>query len=205
MVRARLWRADSPILLASTSTTRRLLLEAAGLPVDTEPSGIDERSLQGELGYVAPTEIVLSLAKAKAIAVSERRPDRIVIGADQILELDDRVFGKAGDASEARRQLARFVGRTHTLVSAVAIARGGRIEFCCADRAALTMRALCEAEIAGYVALAGAAATRSVGCYEAEGLGLHLFDRIEGEHSTILGLPMLPLLAELRRMGLLGL
>lgn len=202
---AGLWRGALPVLLASTSRTRLSLLEAAGLPVETEASGVNERDLQASLGRATPAMVASRLAEAKALSVSRARPHRIVIGADQVLDLDGEALGKPGDPEASARQLARLSGRTHGLMSAVAFACEGRIEASFVERAELTMRALSRDEIGRYLAHAGEAAIRSAGGYEIEGLGIHLFDRIDGEHSTILGLPLVPTLAVLRRMGLVAL
>jgi len=196
-----LWRGAEPLLLASTSATRRALLVDAGLPVETEAPGVDERALEADLPEGAPPGAVARhLARAKALAVSRRRPDRLVIGADQTLDCAGERFHKPADAGEAAAQLARLAGRTHVLHSAAALARGGVVERDLAQDARLSLRPLSPDAIARYVALAGERATRSVGAYQVEGLGIHLFARIEGDHAAILGLPLLPLLAALREM-----
>lgn len=199
------WRPERPILLASTSGTRRRLLASSGLPVEPEDPGIDERALQAELGLKEPRDIALALAEAKALSVSARNPDRFVIGGDQVLVCEGEIFTKPKDEEDARGHLARLQGRSHVLHVAVAIARSGLTETSFHETARLTMRALGEGAIARYVELAGPAATRSVGAYEVEGLGIHLFEEIDGEHSTILGLPLIPLLSALRRLGALEL
>jgi septum formation protein len=199
------WRSPRPILLASTSGTRRRLLAAAGLPVEPEDPGTDERALQESLGLVDPTAIAAALAEAKALSVSARNPDRFVIGADQVLVCEGEMFTKAVDEEDARRKLGRLQGRTHVLHVGVAIARAGMVEAALSETARLTMRPLDGPAIARYVDLVGPAVTRSLGGYEIEGLGIHLFRSIEGEHTTILGLPLPPLLAALRRLGVLEL
>ncbi|AWN53811.1 Maf family nucleotide pyrophosphatase [Methylobacterium sp. 17Sr1-1] len=199
-----LWRDPEPLLLASTSPTRRMLLGSAGLTVETRAPGVDERAVEAEAAGLSPQNLAERLAAAKAGAVAARAPDRVVIGADQVLDLDGTVFHKPADRAGAAAHLARLQGRTHALHSAVALAVGGAV----ADRfvvtARLTMRPLDEAGIAAYLDAAGPAVTGSVGAYQLEGVGIHLFDRIEGDHSTILGLPLLPLLARLRARGLLA-
>ena len=197
---ASIWRAAEPLLLASTSETRRTLLEAAGLPVETEAPGVDERSIEADFlaRDVAPAEVALRLARAKAIAVSRRHPNRLVIGADQTLDCEGERFHKPADIAEASAHLARLAGRTHVLHSAAALARDGVLLSDSIEDARLTLRPLSPAAIARYVALAGERATQSVGAYQVEGLGIHLFERIEGDHAAILGLPLLPLLAALR-------
>lgn len=199
------WRGARPILLASTSATRRRLLAAAGLPVEPEDPGTDEEALRTTLGLDEPAAVACALAEAKALSVSARNPDRFVIGADQVLVCEGEMMAKPEDEEAARRQLSRLQGRTHVLHVGVAIARSGLVEAEFCESARLTMRPLEEAAIASYVDLAGPAVTRSVGAYEIEGLGIHLFQAIDGEHTTILGLPLVPLLAALRRLGVLEL
>ena len=201
-----LWRGDAPLLLASTSPVRRTLLESAGIPVETIAPGVDERAIEASLGAgVVPGDLAARLARDKAEAVARANPDRVVIGADQVLDLDGECLGKPGTPDGARVQIARLSGRDHVLHSAVAVATGGRVHTVSVETAQLTMRALSEAAIGRYVDAAGEAATRSAGAYEIEGLGIHLFARIEGEHSTILGLPLLPTLAAVRGLNLLAL
>ncbi|MET7246417.1 Maf family nucleotide pyrophosphatase [Methylobacterium sp. EM32] len=199
-----LWRGPAPLLLASTSPTRRMLLDSAGLAVETRAPGVDERAVEAEAAGLSPQDLAGRLAAAKAGAVAAHAPDRVVIGADQVLDLDGTVFHKPADRAGAAAHLARLQGRTHALHSAVALAVDGAV----ADRfvvtARLTMRPFGEAGIAAYLDAAGPTITGSVGAYQLEGVGIHLFDRIEGDHSTILGLPLLPLLARLRARGLLA-
>lgn len=202
-----LWRGPAPLLLASTSLARRRLLDGAGIPVETEASGVDERALEATFGadLSGAGELASRLALAKAVAVSSRRPERLVLGADQTLECDgDRLHAPA-DPEAAREQLARLSGRTHVLHSAVTIARGGERLRGVVESARLTMRPLTFAMIAHYVALAGEGATRSVGAYQIEGIGIHLFEEIKGDHATILGLPLLRVIASLRELDLLSL
>jgi nucleoside triphosphate pyrophosphatase len=206
-----LWRSPLPLLLASASATRRALLEGAGLPVETEASGVDERALEAAVlaQEAASTEmapfLARALAHAKATAVSRRRRGRLVVGADQTLACDGELFHKPVDAAEAAAHLARLAGRTHVLHSAVSVARDGEILRDFVRSARMTMRPLSRDRIARYLALAGEGATGSVGAYRVEGPGIHLFDSIEGDHATILGLPLLPLLAVLRELGCLDL
>ncbi len=199
-----IWLRDDPLILASKSSTRRDLLISAGLSVEIQAPEVDERALEaGEI--LSPIELALKLARAKAEAVATQRPGRIVVGADQVLALDGAVFHKPADAAAAQAQLARLQGRTHVLHAAVAIAGESGTETFCED-ACMTMRVLDANAITTYVALAGEARIiQSVGGYQLEGFGIHLFERIEGDHSTILGLPLLPLLSRLRAMRLLAL
>lgn len=198
-----LWLAPAPLLLASASATRRDLLTGAGLPVETVPARIDERALEAEGGEIVPVDLARRLARAKAEEVAARHPGRIVIGADQVLECEGRIFHKPADLAAAHAHLTRLQDRTHQLHSAVAILRDGRAEDF-VETARLTMRPLDAEAIDAYLRLAGVAVTTSVGAYQLEGLGIHLFERVEGDHSTILGLPLTPLLARLRGMGLLA-
>ncbi|MCJ2095162.1 Maf family protein [Methylobacterium sp. J-072] len=196
------WLRPDPLLLASTSPTRRLLLESAALPVETASPDIDERALEASSQGLSPPELALRLAQAKADAVASRHPERVVLGADQVLELDGTIFHKPRDSDEARAQLARLAGRTHALHSAVALA--GAVSDAFVETARLTIRPLDARAIAAYVECAGADRVRaSVGGYQLEGPGIHLFESVAGDHSTVLGLPLLPLLARFRDAGYL--
>jgi septum formation protein len=202
--RAALWTGDRPLVLASTSVTRRDLLLCAGVPVETEAAGIDERAIEETTESRAPADLAVQLAEAKAQAVCRRRPQRLVLGADQVLELDREVLHKPADRAAALRHLTRLSGRRHLLHSAWALARDGRILDRFVDSASLTMRSLSTAEMARYLDAAGEAALSGAGSYQVEGLGIHLFESIAGDHSTILGLPLIPLLARLRGLGCLA-
>ena len=180
-----------------------MLLANAGIFFEAVPADIDERSVQKNSGLSAPDEIAGLLAREKACFVSSKNPGRYVVGADQTLALGNRLFSKPAGRAQAADQLRLLAGGTHELHSAVAVARDGKILFSDVSVARLTMRALSGAEIRAYLDDAGEAVTSSVGAYQLEGLGVHLFDRIEGDHFTILGLPLLPLLAFLRRERLL--
>jgi septum formation protein len=200
-----LWREPQPLLLASASPIRRLLLENAGLPIETETAGIDERALEASLRTGDPAELARHLAVEKALAVSRRRPGRIVVGADQTLALDGALLHRPSTADQAKAQLARLAGKMHRLHSGVAVARDGACVASFVEGAQLTMRPVARDAIEAYAAIAGKERlTQSVGAYQLEGLGIHLFDRIEGDHTTILGLPMLPLLRVLRDLDLLA-
>ena len=200
-----LWRGEAPLVLASKSAARRALLEAALLPFEALGVEVDERALEAEAvaGGAGPSEVAAALAGAKALAGCALHPGRLVIGADQTLALGDEAFHKPADLAAARAQIARLAGRTHALHSAVAVARDGKILFETVESAYLAMRPLDEAALDAYLAAAGEAVRSSVGGYQLEGLGIHLFERVEGDHSVILGLPLLPLLAFLRRLGVL--
>jgi septum formation protein len=200
-----LWRGPDPLILASQSRARQMLLANAGLKFEAIPADIDERAVEETSGLSTPSEIAALLAREKALAVSRARPGSIVIGADQTLALEKRLFTKPADRAQALAQLGALAGRSHELHSAVAVARDGKIVFETVAVARLTMRRLSEAAIAAYLDEAGeAVVTSSVGAYQLEGLGVHLFERIEGDHFTILGLPLLPLLDYLRSQHLLA-
>jgi len=193
-----LWLGKSPLILASQSGARKMLLSNAGLAFEAITADIDERSIQAASGLSSPREIALLLAREKAKAVSVHRPGSHVIGADQTLALGMRLFNKPAGRPQALAQLRDLAGKSHELNSAVVVARDGKIVFEDVAVARMTMRQMSEAELSAYLDAAGDAVTTSVGAYQLEGLGIHLFERIEGDHSTILGLPLLPLLAFLR-------
>jgi septum formation protein len=199
-----LWRGKEPLILASQSRARQMLLANAGIRFEAVPADIDERAVQKTSGLLAPGEIAALLAREKARAVSMNQPGKYVVGADQTLALENRLFSKPAGRVQAGEQLRDLAGRSHELHSAVAVARDGRILFENTEIARMTMRQLSGAEIRSYLDEAGEAVTSSVGAYQLEGLGVHLFERIDGDHFTILGLPLLPLLAFLRSERLLG-
>jgi septum formation protein len=198
-----LWRGKDSLILASQSRARQMLLADAGLTFETVPAEIDERAIQQASGLSAPADVAALLAREKSLFVSTRRSGRYVIGADQTLALGTRLLSKPASREQAAEQLHALAGETHELYSAVAVARDGKILFEKVALARMTMRPLIETEIDAYLDAAGAAVTSSVGAYQLEGLGVHLFDRIEGDHFTILGMPLLPLLAFLRSERLL--
>jgi septum formation protein len=199
-----LWRGKYPLILASQSRARQQQLCNAGIDFETVAAEIDERAMQQASGLSAPGEIAGLLARAKALSVSMRQPGKFVIGADQTLALGMRLFSKPADRAQAAGQLRALAGRSHELHSAVAVARDGKILFETVTIARMTMRQLGEAEIDAYLDQAGEAVSSSVGAYQLEGVGVHLFERIEGDHFTILGLSLLPLLAFLRSERLLA-
>ena len=202
---ASLWNPSLDLILASKSASRRSLLEAARLPFSVQLPKVDERAIEAE--FEASTreagDLASLLARAKAIEVSERFPGSLCLGADQVLCLNDEVFHKPGNRAEAAAHISRLSGKTHVLTSAFAIARDGAVIREGVDRAKLTMRTLEADDVELYVRLAGDAILASVGAYQLESLGIHLFERIEGDHTTILGLPMLKLLQALRAEGAL--
>jgi len=202
-----LWTASEKLLLASTSATRLALLVSAGLSVETQASDVDERAVEtaARSEGLDPPALAARLAAEKALAVSRRHPERVVLGADQVLACGSAVFHKTADRGAARRQLQALSGKSHALHSAGALAIGGGVVESFVSTATLAMRPLTDEAIDLYLDLAGPTVLHSVGVYHYEGLGVHLFDSVEGDHSTILGLPLLPLLSALRRLGCLSL
>jgi septum formation protein len=200
------WRHPKPLVLASKSAARRSLLEAAKIPFMIEGAAIDERLVEAPLlaRGAGGHEIAEHLARAKAEAVSRSHPDDLVLGADQTLEFEGKIFSKPSDRAAAAAQLAGFSGKTHQLHSAICLMRGPRAVFEYVGTAHLTCRAFTAAFVETYLAAAGDVILGSVGAYQLEGLGIHLFERIEGDQATILGLPLLPLLAFLREEGSLA-
>jgi septum formation protein len=198
-----MWRGTKPLILASQSHARQALLANAGIAFEAVPAEIDERAIQRASGLSAPGEIATLLAREKAISVSLRRPGQFVVGADQTLALDQQLFSKPAGRAQAAEQLRALAGQSHELHSATAVACDGEILFEDVSIARMTMRPLDGAAIRAYLDTAGEAVNTSVGAYQLERLGVHLFERIEGDHFTILGLPLLPLLKFLRSQGLL--
>jgi septum formation protein len=192
-----------PLILASASPSRRTLLANAGLLFDVETSGVDEaeatRSLLAE--RASPQAIAEQLAELKALKVSGRHPDALVVGGDSTLACQGRLFDKPPTLAAARKQLMALRGQTHELFSSVTVARGGVRIWHFNERARLTMRPFNEAFLDRYLASAGEAVLSSVGAYQLEGLGAHLFTRVDGDYFTILGLPLLPLLTFLAGHG----
>ncbi|HLK82072.1 MAG TPA: Maf family protein [Xanthobacteraceae bacterium] len=199
-----LWQDDQPLVLASRSSSRRAMLQAAGIPVEVCIPDLDERAVEAAAGVRPPAEAAALLAREKAKAVARLRPHRIVVGADQTLAFEDRRFDKPHDRVAARKQLMTLAGKTHYLHSAVALARDGKVLFEAVDTARLTFRQLSGSFLDRYLDAAGSAVFDSVGAYQLEKLGVHLFERINGDHFTILGLPLLKLLDFLRRNGSLA-
>jgi septum formation protein len=199
-----LWLAQEPLVLASRSESRRAVLAGAGIPIEILPADIDERDIETRAGRKPPREIAMLLARAKAAAVATQLPGRLVLGADQTLALGDRLFSKPADAAAARDQLKSLRGRTHALHSAVVLVRDEAVLFAHCEVARLTMRDFSDRFLDAYMAAAGPAVTASVGGYQVERAGIQLFERIEGDHFTILGLPLLRLLPYLRDSGCLA-
>jgi septum formation protein len=193
-----LWLADRPLVLASRSEVRGKILAAAGLRFDVVPAAIDERAVEGEAKPADAADAARLLARAKAEAVAETMPGRLVLGADQTLVQGTTRFSKPRDRADAVAQLKALRGRAHHLHSGLALVRDGAVLFFHVETARLTMRAFSDAFIEDYVSVAGDRVLASVGAYQLEGLGIHLFERVEGDTFTVLGLPLLPLLAFLR-------
>ena len=196
------------VILASGSAARRQMLAAAGLSFDVIPSEVDEGALRYELDVELlihdgfPQQVAQVLAEAKAVDVSRRHPGALVIGADQVLRLagSNGVFTKPCSRTAARTQLRQLSGKTHLLHSAVVLALDGKVVWHELASSAMTMRDVSDAFIDDYLTRASDTVCTSVGAYQLEGLGIQLFEKIEGDYFTILGLPLLPLLAELRRL-----
>jgi septum formation protein len=195
----RLWREPHPLILASTSAIRLALLQAAGIPTEVVPSNVNEAGLR-DSDAVSAAAVAARLARAKALAVSCVAGDRLVLGADQTLAANGQMFTKAANRDAAARQLMRLSGQPHHLHSALTIARNGAVLGEAIEHASMRMRELSPTFIDDYLTAAGAAVLSSVGCYQLEGLGMHLFEEITGDFSTILGLPLLAVLRWLRRL-----
>lgn len=191
------------IVLASGSVFRKKMLEDAGLAIEAVKPQIDERAVEAAVANsgVGPEDLALILAEAKALEVSQNRPGALVIGTDQTLSMGDEVLHKPRDMEEARRRLLALSGRTHQLNSAVVLVRDGETLWRDVSIAQLTMRDLDPAFIGRHLAKVGDKALASVGAYQVEGEGIQLFEKIEGDYFTIVGLPLLPLLAALRELG----
>jgi len=195
-----------PLILASGSQARARLLEAAGLAFIVEPPGLDEGTMRQALsgdGSLNASDIAEVLARAKAEAVSEIAAGAFVIGADQVLAIGDRILGKPESMEAAREELLDLGGKVHTLHTSVALATNGEAVFAHTELSTLTMRKLTPQFIGHYLAAVGEEALTSVGAYQLEGFGIQLFDKIDGDYFSILGLPLLPLLGALRQHGVI--
>jgi septum formation protein len=198
-----LWLAAAPLILASKSAIRRTLLETAGVPVEIQPADIDERGIEAKAQLQTPAAVAALLARQKAAVISQTVPGRLVLAADQVLWLNGERFSKPADRTAARAQLAKLSGQTHELCSAIVFARNDDVLFEHVGVARLTMRAFSERFLEDYLDAVGDAAMASVGAYQLEGLGIQLFERIEGDYFTILGLPLITALNFLRSHGCL--
>ncbi|MDO9412810.1 MAG: Maf family protein [Pseudolabrys sp.] len=193
-----LWMAPQPLVLASKSDIRGKILAAAGLRFGIRPAQIDERAVEAQAGVLDAIAAAALLARAKADAVAATQSGHMVLGADQTLALNNERFSKPANLEEAAKQLRALRGKTHSLHSALALVQDGKVLFELVDTAHLTMRDFSDRFLDDYLEMAGDAALSSVGGYQLEGIGIHLFERVEGDYFTILGLPLLPLLAYLR-------
>jgi septum formation protein len=206
-IRAQTPASTRTLILASGSRFRKQMLENAGVAFDVIPAAVDEprarQAMTEAKPDISPGEIALKLAALKALDVSVKHPTALVIGSDQVLAFDGQIFGKPNDLAAARQQLCLLAGRQHSLPTGVVLAQSGRIVWEHLGVATLTMRPLSETFLDAYVSVEGQALTETVGGYQLEGRGAQLFERIDGDYFTVIGLPLLPLLGELRRRGVL--
>lgn len=194
---------DQRLILASKSTARRAMLDSAGVPFSVQVADVDEDAVKAVHDPADAAGLAVELARVKALTVSRRDSDAWVLGADQTLAFDGGLVSKAGSMDEARTRLGRMRGRTHSLHSGAALARNGQIVWSGVDSVAMRMRDFSDAFLDAYLAAEGEALLSSVGSYRLEGLGSQLFEAVEGDYFTVLGLPLWPVLAELRRAGVL--
>jgi septum formation protein len=198
----------SRLILASASATRRAVLESAGLVIDVVPANIDEAAIRDAILDATTgaegADIASVLAAEKARLVSETHRDALVVGADQVLALGGKIFGKAESIAEAREILTMLRGRTHELISAVALARNGTVHWQTSAFAEMTVRKFSDEFLGCYLEKLGDRVLRSVGCYEIEGPGAQLFEHIDGDYFTILGIPLIELLSRLRHEGIIS-
>jgi septum formation protein len=194
------------LILASGSASRKALLTAAGIAFTADPADLDEDALMAGLraqGADAAT-VASQLAKQKAVLVSRRHPGRVVLGGDSVIAFDGEHLSKCATLKAARALLARLAGHTHLLVSAAALARDGAVLWTHASPCQMTMRTLSSQFLDDYLAAEGPAILSSVGCYHYEGRGAQLFDIVDGDYFSVLGLPLLPVLAQLRKEGVIS-
>lgn len=195
-------------ILASTSGTRAAMLAAAGVPFEIQPPGVDEDEVKAALhveGVEAPARVADALAEHKALRISRRFPDALVLGADQVLALPDgTMFDKPVDLGDAAVQLRALRGREHLLISSAVLAERGDVVWRTRDEARMTVREFSDSFLERYLAVGGGALLTSVGSYQAEALGAQLFSRIDGDHFTVRGLPLLPVLEQLRARHILS-
>jgi septum formation protein len=191
------------LVLASGSASRKSLLAAAGVAFDADPANLDEDALMASLKQVSPETVARTLAEQKALAVSRRHPGRLVLGGDSVIGFEGEHLSKCASLEEARALLTRLSAQVHLLVSAAALARDGALLWAHASPCRMAMRPLSPEFLDDYLAGEGAAILSSVGCYHFEGRGAQLFDKVEGDYFSVLGLPLLPVLAQLRKEGVL--
>ena len=192
------------LVLASGSASRKALLTAAGVPFIADPADLDEDALMVSLKQAGAEAMAQRLAEQKALSVSGRHPGRIVLGGDSVIAFDGGYLSKCANLDEARSLFQRLSGHTHLLVSAAALARDGALLWAHASPCHMTMRKLSPEFLEDYLAREGEAILSSVGCYHFEGRGAQLFDKVEGDYFSVLGLPLLLVLAQLRKEGLLA-
>jgi septum formation protein len=201
-------RGERRLILASGSKARRNMLAGAGLAFEVRPATVDEPAVRVALEMarpgVGPAEIALALAEAKALDISRGEPGAIVIGSDQVLEVEGAILSKSRDLVEASRTLRQLAGREHRLNAAVAIAETGVVGWRHVEVARVTVRPLDADAIKSYLELTGEGVLGSVGVYELEGLGARILERVDGDFFTVLGMPLLPLLGALRARGVPG-
>jgi septum formation protein len=195
---------SAPLILASRSAARRAMLTGAGVPFEAEDAGVDEPAIKAAFGCDDPAALAVELARAKALAVSARRPGAWVLGSDQTLAFDGGLISKAASLEAARDRLRIMRGREHQLHSGAALARDNQVVWSDFDTARMAMREFSDAFLDAYLAAEGEPVLASVGAYRLEGMGSQLFDRVEGDYFTVLGMPLWPLLAELRRVGVIA-
>ncbi|AQX20563.1 Maf family nucleotide pyrophosphatase [Bartonella sp. WD16.2] len=194
---------ENMLILASLSSYRAQLLDKAGLKFSVEGASFDERKVEEKIKTKTPKETSCFLASAKAKDVSKRFPHALVIGCDQILDLEDQIFHKVTNIKEAHQRLRVLSGKTHSLHSAIALVKNGQEIWVEAFSAHMTVRSLSSEFIERYLMRVGTDVLKSVGVYQIEKEGIHLFEKIEGDFFTIIGLPLLPLLAKLRHLGVI--
>jgi len=199
-----LWLASDPLVLASKSEVRRAVLEAAGLPVEIVPANIDERAIEKSAAASEPKDVAMLLASEKAKAVAACMPGRLVLGADQTLSIGRERFSKPIDREAARGQLLKLRGKTHELCSGIALVRDAMVMYEDCAVARLTMRNFSDSLLESYLDAAGPSVSQSVGGYQLEKIGIQLFTTIEGDHFTILGMPIFSLLPFLRAQKFLA-
>ena len=196
-------QGEIALVLASGSAARKNMLCAAGLDFDVVPADIDEGKIKDDMVAqgAGAAQIALSLAKEKAEKISRQKPEKYIIGSDQVLTFGDRIYDKAKDKKEARTRLQKFQGGEHFLTSAVCVYKNGQYLWHKTDAASLKMHSMNDPQIDQYIEQAGDIVTQCVGCYAIEGIGLQLFHDIRGDYFTILGMPLLPLLTYIRALS----
>lgn len=191
------------LILASASSSRKMLLTAAGVPFAADPADLDETALMAKFKDAGAEIMARSLAEQKALTVSRRHPGKVVLGGDSVIGFEGDYLSKCASLAEARVLLTRLSGKTHLLVSAAALAKDGALLWAHASPCRMTMRDLSPQFLDDYLAQEGKAILSSVGCYHFEGRGAQLFATVDGDYFSVLGLPLLPVLAQLRKEGLL--